>query len=360
MVCPLSALAVKRFASRGWPLTNGSLTEPRKPWANVVAIGDPLASLSELVKPLSPWLTAKEIGEQAPEVPNALVEELFICGAITELSAKIKAGKTTFTGAMLRAIFAGEPIIGLRTQRAPILYLTEEGPNTFRSMLWRAGLLDECDLHVLMRGSAPKMPWPQLVKDVVLPRAVEIGAMGIIVDTLSRWAGVKGDQENHAGAAAEAMEPLEDLRHEGMAVLTIHHDKKGDAGQMADASRGSSAWGGAGDVLAWFQNPNVNGHPNRRHMETLGRFNDPRMWVMDLFDGEYTLVSEGDPAVEGAKAYDGALRLLATQPFKPRQLQLALGTSQPTTQRALDKLLDEKKVKRTGGRGRDGYVYELA
>jgi hypothetical protein len=313
-----------------------------------------------LDKPTSPWLTAKEIGETAPEIPHALVDEIFICGAITELTAKIKAGKTTFVGAMLRSLFACEPIIGLKTQRAPILYLSEEGPNTFRSMLWRSGLLEESDLHVLLRGNAPKMAWADLVKDVVTPRAIEIGAQGVIVDTLSRWAGVKGDQENHAGAAAEAMEPLEGLRHAGMAVMTIHHDKKGDAGQMADASRGSSAWGGAGDVLVWFQNPSVNGHPNRRHIETLGRFNDPRMWVMDLFDGEYTLVSEGDPAVEIIKAYDGALRLLATQSFKPRQLQLALGTTQTTTQRALDRLLDEKRVKRTGGRGRDGYVYEMA
>lgn len=302
------------------------------------------------------WLTAQALSAEAPEVPDYVVEELIIRGAITELSAKIKAGKTTFLGKTLYAMFNGDPIIGLTTCRTTTLYLTEEGPNTYRSMLARSGLTEEENLHVLMRGKVSKIPWADLVSGVIMAKVKETQAGLVIVDTLSRWAGIRADQENWAGAAAMAVEPLEELRDAGVAVLTVHHDRKGES-EIGDSSRGSSAWGGAGDILLRLTNPHTHGHPNRRVLESLGRFSDPCKWQMELTNGEYIYQGDGQAAErEDAKA--NILTALLTNDLTWVDIE-AMDIPRTTGERAMNELIREGMAYRKGA-GRKGDPFRFS
>lgn len=311
----------------------------------------------------SPWITADEMLAETPEEPDYIVEQLLIRGAITELSAKIKAGKTTFMGLLLRSIFGLEPFMEFQTSQAEVLYLTEEGPQTFSSMLMRNRVTNSAGhLHVLMRGKVPRPilnKWPEIVEKLVVPKASEVKADVIVVDTMSKWAGIKGDDENSTGAANLAMEPLEVLRDTGLAVLTVHHDRK-SGGSVGDSSRGSSAWGGSGDILLQLHNPETNGHPNRRELRSLGRFDDPGFWVMDLIDRSYVLQSEGEFVerdVVRQKFLTAGYQFAVTE----TQLEMMLDTNRSTLRRVLGELLKEGLAVRSGsGKRGDPYAWKVS
>lgn len=302
------------------------------------------------------WQTAEELCEATPETPESAIEEIMILGAITELTAFIKAGKTTFLGAGLRALFTGDEFIGLRSQPVDVLYLTEEGPNTFRSMLAKSGLDHQKRLHVLGRGKVWRMPWREILADVVLPKIEQTNARYIIVDTISRWSGIKGDDENQTGPALEAMEPLEALRDNGIGVMIVRHARK-SGGDIGEAARGASAWGGASDVLLQITNPRTQGHPNRRVLESLGRFYDSSKWTIDLEMGRYRLIGRGETAErEQAKSQivgmQGSFTLL--------ELAEEIGVSKDTVERAMHDLIPAGKILISGrGVKGDPKVYHL-
>jgi hypothetical protein len=306
----------------------------------------------------SPWRTAKQVFEEVPDDPDYLVEQIMVLGVITEFTATIKAGKSTFISKAVWSALHGEEIIGLQTRRSPILWLTEEGPSTFRKLLLRASLQEESDLHILHRGNVWRMEWPEIVRDIVVPKVKESGARYVIVDTISRWANIKGDEENQTGAAQTAMEPLEALRDAGLGVTMVRHARKA-GGEIGDSARGASAWGGAADVLVKLQNPNTEGHPNRRVIETLGRLDDPAKWTVELKDGYYEVVGRGD-VVERERIKNDLVQLHGTGKYTIPDLVKLLNSNYSTVERALKLLLPAGVIKVTGGTSnRDPKVYEL-
>src|SRR5436190_1586116 len=77
--------------------------------------------------------------------------------------------------------------------------------------------------------------------------ATRLGAL-LVVDTLPQWAGLRGDSENSSGAALEAIEPLQRATAAGVGVVLVRHDRKG-SGEVGESARGSTAFGGAVDVI---------------------------------------------------------------------------------------------------------------
>lgn len=304
------------------------------------------------------WVTAEELCDSTPEEPEYAVEEIMILGAITELTANIKAGKTTFMGQTLWSIFNGEEIVGLRTQQMDVLYLTEEGPNTFRSLLMRSGLEHETRLHVLHRGKIWRLPWKEIIEKVVLPKLKATGAQFVIVDTIARWAGIKGDEENQTGSAQAAMEPLETLRDAGYGIMVIRHSRKA-GGEIGEAARGASAWGGASDVLLQLTNPQTHGHLNRRVLESLGRFHDPGKWTMDLEMGRYRLISRGDTS-EREQVKQKLVDMQGSGQYTLPELVKKLGMAERTIERGLVELMPAGKITKSGaGKRGDPYVYRI-
>lgn len=197
------------------------------------------------------WAPA-DLVEGVPEEPPAIVRGLLVLGAITELSASIKSGKTTFELAMIRACLERRPFLGCPTESAFWMVLTEERRQTLAEALRRAGLveIEGDDVWIVMRHEVAQVPWPELVKAAVAvaQQAANGRPIGLIVDTLSRVARLPPDAEKDAGAAAAAMEPLVQAAGAGVAVLTVRHDRKG-GGEVGESARGSSAFGGEADIL---------------------------------------------------------------------------------------------------------------
>jgi hypothetical protein len=154
--------------------------------------------------------TAKELAEETPAVTEWVARPWVARGAITEVDGKIKAGgKITWVTHMARKILDGEPFMGEPTTKTKVIFLTEQPPASFRKALERANLLEREDLLILHWHDTRGVTWPDVAR-VAVEKAIEVGAGILFVDTLGQFAGIRGDGENNAGVAQEAMQPLQE------------------------------------------------------------------------------------------------------------------------------------------------------
>lgn len=313
-----------------------------------------------------PFRTARQVCEAEPEHTEWVVEGFLAPKAITELGAKVKHGKTTLALSMLADMQRGRDFLGLRTCPAPVLYLTEERSTTFAAELKRVHLSVSDDVHILSRHDVREVKWPDVVEQATFT-AQETGARVIVVDTLSRWAGLKDDDENNAGKAAEAMDPLEQAAASGLAVLILRHDRKG-GGELGDSGRGSSAFSGAADILLALRKATAEGHENRRTLEGLGRFEGTPATVTIEFDfasGRYASLGNTEE-VERAEARQAIPEMLPRYGRDPMlktliEERLKDKCSRSTVKRALDELLNAKRILLVTGCGKNkkGHGYTL-
>jgi hypothetical protein len=299
--------------------------------------------------------TGKELAAQTAEKLAWVIDGYVPLGALVELDAKIKCGKTTFLLAAINAVLDGATFLGRETTKTAVVYLSEQPDASFRQALTAAGLLDRDDFHVLSYFDVRGLPWPE-VADSALRESQRVGAQLLVVDTLGQFAQLAGDSENDAGAALAAMEPLQSAASKGLAVVCVRHERK-SSGEIGDSARGSSAFGGAADIILRLCRPEGRMRKSIRRLEGLSRFAEtPTEVLIELRDGKY--VSLGAPhevAVEESKN-----SLLAAAP-ETEEKALTLDElaekagvkSRSTAQRAIDKLLESGSLRQCGA-GRRG------
>lgn len=300
---------------------------------------------------LLPFRTARELVAELPESVPWTWWGYVAEGAVTELvGAAKRAGKSTMTTFLIRAILDGLLFLGRATTASPVVLLTEQPGSSLRELLVRAGLQDRDDLVILAWHDSRAASWPTIVA-AAEAECARIGARVLVVDTLGQFAGIRGDSENDAGAAAEAMAPLQAAAGDGLAVVVLRHERK-SGGDVGTSGRGSSAFTGAVDIvlrLARQENPV---RPTVRVLTALSRFDaTPDEVVIELTDTGY--IALGDTgAVAFAEARRGVLDVL------PDDGGLTLSEiiertqgRRTTTQAALASLVDAGDVVK-GGTGR--------
>jgi RecA-family ATPase len=181
-------------------------------------------------------------------------------GAVTELDATIKRGKTTLLRDQVRCITTGQAWLNCTTKQTRVVWLTEERRATFLPGLRRSGLADSMDVIVLSYWDVSGRPWPAIV-DLAVAEAAARDAGVLIVDTLAQFAGLRGDDENNAGAALAAMAPLQRAARTGLAVELTRHERK-SGGEPGESARGSSAYGGAADIIVAIRSRTASTRPH--------------------------------------------------------------------------------------------------
>jgi hypothetical protein len=159
-----------------------------------------------------------------------IVPGLVVKGGITELGAKVKAGKTTLIMKLVSAS-AGS------------------------------------DFHVLLHNDTRGMTWTDVAAAAV-SECKRVGAYLLVVDTLPQFAGLRGDSENNSGDALAAMEPLLRAASEGVGVMLTRHERK-SGGEVGDSGRGSSAFAGAVDIVLSLRRPEGNAKKTLRVLQAL-------------------------------------------------------------------------------------------
>jgi hypothetical protein len=177
--------------------------------------------------------------------------------------------------------------------------------------LERANLEDQDDVVVLHWYDTAGFEWPE-VAQAAIAHAFTIGAGLLIVDTLGQFAGIKGDGENNAGAAQEAMKPLQEAAAKGLAVGFTRHERKG-GGEVGESGRGSSAFGGAVDIILSIRRAEGNTRPTVRVIESLSRFDEtPDKLVIELTKDGYRSLGDASAFAE-KEAMSGIVELLPTK-----------------------------------------------
>jgi len=298
------------------------------------------------------FVTLSEFMDEVPEEPEWIVEGLVAGGCVTELVAKVKVGKTHFALDMTASVLAGRPFLGLTTTTVPVIYLTEEGRTSFRSVTARVGLQGNERLHLCFRAAARSFTW-ETISEQVIVYAGNVGAGLVICDHLAAWAPIEGDSENDSGAALASMRPLRDMADAGLSVFVCRHGRK-SGGPLGDAGRGSSAFDGEVDVIAQLERTPGQGHENRRELTATGRLEGiPQKMIVEL-DGGHYVFKGSESAVEHQETRTAILDLLGDSPETALTLdEIVKHThkSRPTVQRVLNGMEDAGEASRVKGAG---------
>lgn len=199
----------------------------------------------------SPPLPVCRVGElEEPEAqPRWLVDSLWSHQAVGFIAGHAKLGKTWLALDLALSVATATPCLDTFSVAQPgdvLVYLAEDPPAMVRQRL--AGLcrhrgldLDTVAVHVITAASL------RLDLDDDRRRLEEVVARLkprlLVLDPLVR---LHRRDENHSGEVAELLSYLRELqRAHALAVLVVHHMRKGRARQGGQALRGSS------DLHAW-------------------------------------------------------------------------------------------------------------
>jgi hypothetical protein len=288
-----------------------------------------------------------------------IVPGYVVRGGITELGAKVKAGKTTLIMKLVRSVSDGLDFLGKSTLKSPTVYLTEQPFVSFRQAMERADLLGREDFHVLLHNDTRGIPWPE-VATAAVAECKRAGAALLVIDTLPQFASLKGDSENNSGDALAAMEPLLRAAAEGVGVILTRHERK-SGGEVGDSGRGSSAFAGAVDIVLSLRKLVGNSKKTQRVLHALSRFSEtPAELLIELTDSGYVALGEPqDAALREARDLIIAIAPGAeTEAMTLNEITETSNVPRSTVQRAVEELLREELLSKMGeGKKNSPYRY---
>ncbi len=294
--------------------------------------------------PPSRFRSIAEISLQSSENLEWIIPYYIQPTALTQLAAKIKAGKTSLVLSACRAVLTGGLFLGQRAKHGKVVMVTEQSGSSFHEALKRAGLVGIDGMSIMQRHDTFGLDWAGIVAAAVA-ECERVHAVLLIFDTLNQLAGLSGDDENSAGKMLEAMRPLQQACGHGWGVwYTVHERKSG--GDVADAARGSSATGGVADVLMSLRRPDGNHGIQQetvRKISTISRFSEtPNELVIDWkgLDGEYAVLGDSD-SVTLDRTVELVMRALPDAENAAKTVPVLIeetGASRATVRRALKEL----------------------
>ncbi|CAN5618632.1 hypothetical protein BH11PLA2_BH11PLA2_19290 [soil metagenome] len=193
-------------------------------------------------------VTVKEVRTQTVAPVRWLWDGFLVRGMTTLMTSRWKAGKTTLISILLNRLTTGEPYLGAAVTPASVLIVSEEPLS-----LWQqrdAALTFGENVHFLCRpflGRPTMEQWNELIA-----RIDSTGVDLVVIDPLSMF--LPGSIENNATGMQDSLQPLYRLTQRGVAVLLVHHPRKG--GSTSELSpRGTGALTGFVDVLIDMDRP---------------------------------------------------------------------------------------------------------
>ena len=219
-------------------------------------------------------------------------ENFIARGNVTLLSALWKAGKTTFLRCLFVAMKNEEEFAGQPTKNTKVLIVSEEAKGEW--VEGREGLSKEEVENILVwsrpiRVKPNLRQWVNIVQEITnVCLEQEVGM--VVIDTLTTFWPI--DNENDSAQVIKALVPLYSFTESNIAVLLVHHFRKG-GGTEAQASRGSGALPGFVDNIIEFTRSDE-GYLNRRTLKTYGRFDTVIEPIVIEFqtDGKYKTLGE--------------------------------------------------------------------
>lgn len=269
---------------------------------------------------------------------------VLVYGAMTQTGAEPKTGKTILAMHLVKAARGGGHFLGQEVDADVVIYLTEQADVSFREQMAMVGIPDDLSGLDIVPIIRKKSTWPDTI--AMVERRIERRYVGkkvmVVVDTISKWAGLGEGQEQDSGALVAAFEPLEAMTTRlRTATLVLRHAKKASAEMTpSEAFRGSNAGAGVTDINLMLAHP-----PNRlaagrrtRKLKGEGRFAAiPDELDIEWTEGGYVILEQGDESEVG-RCVNTIPRVLAQsgRPMHPDELSEAAGTKPWITREALN------------------------
>lgn len=278
-----------------------------------------------------------------------VVDRLLVVGGTSALVAKPKAGKGTCMRNELLAISRGEPFLGRRTVRGPVVYISlEDKRDAVAAHFRRMGASDEpIWVHA---GAAPRNPKAFLESILEAHRPTLLG-----IDPIARFLKIR--DFNDYAEVTEKTDPLIRLAAEwDTHIQFTHHAGKAER-DGGDAFLGSTALFGCVDTAIVIRRDDQ----GRRTIETIQRYDDdlpPTLLSLDPSTGRLAL-GERKGAAELEDVRARLLDLLRERPLSEGAIRDQ--EKNRLVPKALRELLNEGKLTRSGkGRPGDPFIYATA
>jgi AAA domain len=194
-------------------------------------------------------------------------------GKITLLTSQWKSGKTTLISVLLARMAKGGQLAELPVAAARAAVISEEGPDNWVERCHKLQIGDHvCLLCRPFPGPPTFSDWRTMIDGMLALHRGE-GLDLVVIDPLAMF--LPGGSENQAGSMMDCLLALGDLTAEGLAVLLVHHPRKGP-NLPGQASRGTGALPSHADILIemnWYGRPEDDDrrrwlHAYSRHQET--------------------------------------------------------------------------------------------
>lgn len=306
------------------------------------------------------WRSVEDLAEESGEEVPWVVEGLLARRTVTLLTGPPKSGKSTLTFALLRALERGSPFAGFAVSKTRAVILSEEEALTLHEKAVAFGVKEA--RFLTRREMRPDMTLADFLREGVR-EARRVGAHLLVLDTLPAWGRFGRDEEKDSGAMQAAMQCVLEAAGEGLAILVVHHTRKG-GGEDGEAARGSSALVGAVDIALELRRAKEMPGPNFRTLAAFSRFRESpaEEQSLELRGREY--VRQGSAAEAKVVAWkERVVDFLAraTGPMTRDEVAEGVGGMRELTIRALKELVADGVVVRTGaGKRGDPHRYALA
>jgi hypothetical protein len=288
-------------------------------------------------------------------------------GLVTLLTSQWKLGKSTLLAVLLARLKAGGELAGFPLRPGKAVVVSEESP----ALWYQRGRSLAFGEHVCwfcrpFRGKPRPDEWLALIEQV--GRIHDAHAADLVVfDSLANLSPARS--ENDAAEVLKTLLPLQRLTGRGLAVLLLHHPRKGPV-LPGQAARGSGALTGYVDIcLEMHRVTRRNLNDRRRRLLAFSRHEcTPPCWVIELTaDGtDYRALGES-AELTFADGWPLVQSLLAAADGPRTRKELLRDWSDPYRHppgqvlwKWLDQAVRQGAVERDGhGTRRDPYRYSL-
>lgn len=258
--------------------------------------------------------------------PTAVIPRLAWKGRTTLLAASIKAGKSTLVGFLATQVSQGGFFLNAQCEKGVVLIVgLEEGLGDLARRL-RDFDADPYRVHIMDRVTGTATERIEAIRTVV----AHITPTLVIVDTLTAYGMGIVEDENSSAQMQPLVQGLSNLTHHAnsYAMILVHHNNK------AGSFRGSSAIGGAVDVIVEMSQHEDAREPTLRHFKVQGRF------PVNGFDARYMGRDYVMTNAEGMPLIQRVLDFIRVTPgCSKRMVRDVLGGRAANTDAAIDNLL---------------------
>jgi hypothetical protein len=202
-------------------------------------------------------------------------------GTVTVWTSRWKAGKTTLLAVLLARRVTGGPLAGRPVAVGRSAVVSEESPKDWNLRRRRLGFGNHTWFQCRPFPGKPSFPqWLALIDRLAALRQPD-GVDLVVFDSLTQF--LPGHSESNVTLMTDALAPLRRLTERGMAVLLLHHPRKGKVVE-GEAARGNGALPSFAEIIVEMDcGASRAGGDRRRVLRGFSRYDEtPRELVIEL------------------------------------------------------------------------------